>query len=266
MSFAGSIGAARIRGQPFNWGLVMKKYSSFVVLAFVLSLVASAFAASDTVTASKFKFQGFSYFRGISEDLRLASYGPKKTPFNMPNYMAHEGDVDANNLSKVHVDISGPYGFDWASQSATDVGVAIQYVTSVGGTAGFSRDVAKKANLKLMKFSISAGELKKLVNKHAGAARNYLKDAGGEGRVVSAAWVAIDATLGAHVKNCGSLTGAGAGGGFSVKLDTKACKTTISKVDFPDNVTFAYGLHKVKKWNKDKTEIEDWEDDFVGDN
>lgn len=242
----------------------MRKPASLLAVLFVLLVGVGAYAASVVITQSKFKYNGAAYFRAKSENINLASYGEKKTPVGKPNYLAVQNDVSRSHLGKVKVKISGPYSIDWARQSNTNVNASIKYVNSAGGTGSFSRNAAKSANLKLVKFSLDEGQLKKLLNNHASGARNYLKGEGKDGRIVSEVWVAMDAKLAENIESCGSVTGTGTGGGFKVSINTRSCRTTTSSVTIPPNTTFAYLMHKVKKWNKKKTRVKDLEDDTKG--
>jgi len=243
----------------------MKKHALAIALLCVGVLVATAaYAASVAITQSKFKYNGIAYFRAKSENVVLASYGEKKTPVGKPNYLAVQNDVNRAKLGKVKVKISGPYTVDWGKFSASEVNASIKYLKTAGGTGSFSRDAAKSAKLQLVKFSLDEGQLKTLLNKEADGARNYLKDEGNDGRIVSEVWVATEASLAETITNCGSVSGSGSNGGFEVSISGRSCGTNTSSVTIPTNTTFAYLLHKVKKWNKGKTKVEDLEDDNKG--
>lgn len=53
-------------------------------------------------------------------------------------------------------------------------------------------------------------------------------------------------------------------GESSLTLGLKGKSGTSQEIILPPNAVFAYGLHKVKKWNKQKTEIINMEDDWLG--
>ncbi|HVE82902.1 MAG TPA: hypothetical protein VND93_08650, partial [Myxococcales bacterium] len=232
-------------------------------LMFLCALGVSAFADDLKITDSKLVFNGFGYFRGKAESVDLATYGEKKTPIDKTNYLAKEANVARDNLGKVKVSISGPYTINWSSYSDTDVKASISYLTAAGGTAAFSRQAADSAKLKMVLFSIDGeGPLKNLLNDYANAARTYLKDEGNDGRVTSAVWVVMEGTLAETVKKCGKVTGKGTDDGIRVSIDVKSCAGSKSTVDIPPRTTFAYGLHKVKNW--DKTVVKNMEDDQPG--
>lgn len=233
-----------------------------VVLGMVLWTVPAVAGKDVKVTSAAFKYDAIRYFRGKAENVNLGSYGQKKTPIGKTNYLAVQDDIGKVQIAKVKVKISGPYSVDWSKFSNTDINAGIKYLDAAGATGSFNRNAAKSANLKLVKFSIDEGQLKKLLNKHAGAARKYLKKEGGDGRVVSEVWVAMEATLASQVTNGGSVTGTAGADGLKVTVGASGSSTSQSSVTIPPNTTFAYLLHKVKKWKKDN--VDNLEDDQHG--
>ncbi|MCA9547070.1 MAG: hypothetical protein KC613_21860 [Myxococcales bacterium] len=246
----------------------MFKRASVFVLALVGLCAASGTAVAQSnvkITKSKFVYNGKAYFRGGSENVVLGAYGEKKTPVGRPNYLAVEDEIGQGILAG-DVKISGPYTVDWKKHSKGEVNAGIKYLTVAGGTAGFSWDAAHSANLQLVKFWVNEGPLKTILNTKAGKAREALKKEGGDGRVVSEVWVAMEANLASDVTNCASGSVQGSAKGFTVTLSGKNCTTKTGSVTIPSNTTFAYLMHKVKKWNKGKTQVDNLEDDNVGAN
>src|SRR5262245_34185039 len=84
------------------------------------------------ITKSAFVYGGKRYFRAGSEDLELVAFGQKKTPLTQANYLAKEGTVATSNLSKVKVDVSGPYTIDWSKYGSSDVNAEISYLKLAG--------------------------------------------------------------------------------------------------------------------------------------
>lgn len=217
------------------------------------------------ITKSAFVYGGKRYFRAGSEDLELASFGQKKTPLTQANYLAKEGTVSTRNLSKVKVDVSGPFTIDWLKYGSSNVNAGISYLKLVGGKGAFNHNVAKNAHLKLVKFALGEKPLKNLLNKHANAARNALDEEGNDGRIVSAVWVVMEAELASQVSSAGSVNVSVpiANSGFVVDLGGGGSSTSNSKVTVAPDTTFGYLLHKVKKWEKSngKRLVKDMEDD-----
>ena len=238
-----------------------------VALAALGTLVVPATASAVTnvkLTKVAFKKDGIRYYRGKAENVKLCSYGEKKTPITQANYLAVQNNVPGDNLAQVSVQISGPFGINWSKYSTTDLSASISYLKAGGVKGTFTRAAAMSANLKLVKFHLNEGALEKLLNNHASGARKYLADEGADGRIVSEVWVVMEADLASDVTTGGSVTGTGTGGGFKVKLGGSTSSTVGSTITIPPGTTFAYLLHKVKKWNQGKTKVENMEDDQHG--
>lgn len=220
------------------------------------------------ISDSKFVYNGKSYFRGGSEDVNFLSFGEKKTPVNRPNYLNVDGTVRPKNTKKVKINLTGPYEIQWEKFSDSEVNVGIKYLTLAGGTVGFSRKAAKNANLKLMKLTIGESQLEKLLNDHANIARRSLEEEGKDGRIASGVWIVVEAQLASTISQGGSVSANVPIGtsGFSLEVGASGSSTTTTKIDVPTNTTFAYLLHKVKKWEKKKgvKYVKDLEDDMQG--
>jgi hypothetical protein len=220
------------------------------------------------ITDSKFVYSGKSYFRGGCEDINLVSFGEKKTPLGKAPYLYVSGTVTAQKLGKVKVDVSGPYAIEWEKFSDSDVNVGIKYLTVAGGQVGFSRNAAASANLVLMKLSLVSTPLETLLNKYADVARNFLKEEGNDGRIVSDMWVVMEAQLASKVTTGGSVSVSAPLGtsGFTLEVGGSTSSTTSTKVQIPEKTCFAYLLAKVKKWDKIDGEwmVEELEDDTKG--
>jgi len=223
---------------------------------------------SIKITDSKFVYSAKSYFRGGCEDVNLVSFGEKKTPLGKAPYLYVAGTVTPQNLGKVNVTVSGPYPIEWEKFSDSDVNVGIKYLTVAGGQVGFSRNAAKSANLVLMKLSLSSNALENLLNKHAHAARNSLKEEGDDARIVSDVWIVMEAQLASKVTTGGNVSVSAPLGasGFTLEVGGSTSSTISTKVQIPEQTCFAYLLNKVKKWDKVSGEwmVKELEDDTKG--
>ena len=101
-----------------------------------------------------------------------------------------------------------------------------------------------------------------MLNKDANGARNYLADEGNDGRIVSEVWIVLEAELAEHFETSGSLLASAKDS--DLKVTAKGGKHGTQTITLSAGTTFAYKLHKVKKWNKGKTQIEDMEADYKG--
>ena len=205
---------------------------------------------------------GQRFFRGKATDIALGSYGEKKTPALAIPYLAIEKTLASNIVAKVPVKVTGPIGVDWTKVSKTDLDAGVSYLKLAGGKGSLTVEGAKSVKLVLVKFSIAEGDLKDLYNKFAGGARDYLKKEGGDARVVSEIYVAMEAELASAVTTSGKVTGSGTVNGIEIEVSVQSTTTTTSKITLPPDTTFAYLLHRVKKW--DGSKIQDMEDDRPG--
>lgn len=182
--------------------------------------------------------------------------------------MYRAGTVSPQNLSKVKVTVSGPYSIEWEKFSDSDVNVGIKYLTVAGGQADFNRNAAKSANLVLMKLSLGSNALEDLLNNHADVARNSLQEEGNDARIVSDAWIVMEAQLASKITTGGSVSVSAPLGtsGFTLEVGGSTSSTTSTHVQIPENTCFAYLLNKVKKWDKvnGKWMVEELEDDTKG--
>ncbi len=242
---------------------------AFIALACTVGLgMATVPAAADTntkLTKASLTYGTIRYFRGKSENVQLGSYGQKKTPVAQPAYLAVQSKVKGEYLTKSNVKIAPPITVDWAKESKTDVEADVRYLKVGGGKATFTHQAAKNAKLKLVKFYLDEGPLKKLLNNEADGARKFLADEGADARIVSEVWVVMEAELADQVSNAGTVSGNGSANGFDVEVKAGTQTTTTTKLTISPDTTFAYLLHRVKKWNdSSKSKIEDLEDDMAG--
>lgn len=231
-----------------------------------LSLFAVSASAGDVkITNGTLVIDGGQrFFRGKASDVALGAYGEKKNPIGSPAYIAIEKVMMPIIIAKAPLKITGPIAVDWGKVSKTDISANATYLKAGGGKASLSVESAKSARLVLVKFSLYEGDLKDLLNKHAGDARNYLKKEGNDGRIVSEVYVAMEAELASKVTVGGSASANGNNGTLEIEVGASGSSTTTTKVVLPPDTTFAYLMHKVKKWNGDK--VENMEDDRQGAN
>lgn len=227
--------------------------------------------AETKIHKNYFLYNSLKYFRGKAENVEIGAYGQKKTPFADDPYLAVQANVKREHL-KGRVRWVTESAIDWNRQTKADVeanGQLRYFTLEASGASRASFEQAKSARLKLVKFAINEGPLTAMLNNDAGGARNYLKDEGADGRIVSEVWVVMEGALAETFS-----TAATSGGSVSVDV-TKAAQLQLTAnhsggargsatIILAPGTTFAYLLHKVTKWNKGKTRIEDMEDDSKG--
>jgi hypothetical protein len=220
--------------------------------------------AESKVQKHTFVYNGERYFRDKSEDLLMCSYGEKEDPLGTKASLNVTDHVE-RALLKGRVRYVTTADVAWERQAKADVEAdgSLKYFTAeASGTASFSYERAKSAKLKLAKFVIDEGPLQTLLNSDAGRARKFLAQEGRDGRIVSTIWVVVEAEIAESFAAAGTTTGAiqaevlsAAKLRLSVKHSGSAKGTTT--IVWEPGTTFAYLMHKVGKWNKDKSRIEE---------
>lgn len=255
------------RGRSGSRGRPMMKQVLVAAVMTVAGLAATTGTASaqSTVKISKtmMKYSGIKYFRNKAENIKLGAFGQKK---NGGRYLAVEDEISRGALSR-DIKVSGPYNVDWKKTSKGEAKLSVKYMKVAGGTASMSWERAHSANLKLVKFYIHEGPLKTIINKNPNGVLDAMKNERKQARVVSEVWVAMEARLASDISTCGGGSIQANVKGFDINLGANGCGGSNSTITIPTNTTFAYLLHKVKKWNKSKrkkTTIADMEDDQFG--
>jgi hypothetical protein len=215
------------------------------------------------VTKWAFEYGGMKFFRGNADHVRICTYGEKKDPLGAKAYLDVESHVKLSYLKNIGK--MGPVEVDWEKQSKADVAADgdLKYLGATGKVAGsFDYEHAKSAKLKLMSFYIEEGTLKQILNGPADGARSFLAKEGGDGRIVSQVFVAMEASLAETFSTAGSLSYKTEGDALGITASGGVSGS--STITLPENVTFAYKLMKVKDWSHGKSQIEDLEADYKG--
>lgn len=216
------------------------------------------------VTENYFKFGVNKYFRGNAHLIEMGTYGEKKDPIGAKAYLDPQNKVKREHL--VGRVVKGqPVAVTWSEtkRSALEVNGPIKvFGVGVNVAATYSHSKVSTANLKLYNLSIIEGPLQNMLNTDADGARKYLAKEGGDGRIVSEIWVVMEAELATHFDTSGAVSAKVSG----VDLEVTASGGTAGSqtIKLAAGTTFAYKLHKVKKWNKGKTKIEGMEADYKG--
>jgi hypothetical protein len=203
---------------------------------------------------------GNRYFRRNAPAVAVGLYGEKKEPVTQANYLAVEGHIKYDLLNGKIKKLK-PVEVDWARERKADVQANVELYFIVGGTAKFTHEKAIEAHLKLIRFHIEQAALENLLNKDANKVREALKEEGNDARVCSSTWVVMSGDLAERFDTSVALEVSGTvSGGLSITAKGGAAWSGSEKITFDPGTVFAYGLHKVKKWNGDK--IEEMEDDW----
>lgn len=218
------------------------------------------------ITKYSFENGGMSYFRGNAHLIEVGTYGEKKDPIGAKAYVDPQAKVAAEHLAS-RLKIGSPVKIDWSEVSKVDLeaeGMLKFFSLGKKGAASFTHEQARTAKLELLNFSISEGPLQSMLNTDAGGARGFLADEGDDGRIASEVWVVVSAELGQHFATYASASAGVKAFGSSLDVSVSGGKSGTQTITLSAGTTFAYKLHKVKDWNKGKTQIENLEADYKG--
>jgi hypothetical protein len=203
---------------------------------------------------------GNRYFRRNAPQVWVGAWGEKKQPLTQANYLAVEGNVRYGLLDG-KVKKLKPVEIDWARERTADVEATATKYFVAGGTAAFTHGRAVEARLKLVRFHIDESVLERLLNNDANTVRASLKKTGNDARVCTSAWVVMSGELAERFDTSASLEVSGTtADGLSITANGGGNWKGSETITFSPGTVFAYGLHKVRKWNDDR--IEDMEDDW----
>ena len=228
-----------------------------------LGMMAGTVSAKNVdLSNNAFKYGKVKYWRGKAENVRLGSYGEKKTN---GKYLAVEAHMKAKHF-ETKVEVAGPFKINFKDFKKKTLGGKIRYLKA-GGSGALSWEKAKKGKLKLMKFFLTEKNLKSALNKKADGALNGLIKEGGDGRVVSEIWVVVEASFGEEIRRAGGFSASYNGKTLELRGRAKSSSTHRNAIQLAPGTTFAYLMHKVKKWKKKKGKkvgVDNMEDDQPG--
>ncbi len=248
---------------------IRTQFQSFTRFCAALTLLgavvsAPAYAGGEvSITKDALKIGGVKYFSGKAENVRLGSYGEKKTPVGQVNYLAVEKNIKAEHLAEANVQTLSPVKINWSKVSKADLDGSVTFFKKGGGTGSATLDKAKSANLEMYKVFLNAGALKGLLNKKADGARAFLDKEGRDGRVVGEVWILISGELADEIRKSGGVEAFGKEKGIEIRVKGSKSSKETSTITLSENTTFAYMLYKAKIDRK-SGKVEDLEDDQPG--
>jgi len=224
--------------------------------------------ADPTVKKNHMVFQGIHYFKGKASSAEIGAWGEKKTPVLQANYLERKAQVPKKYIDKVKVTT-----FDLSESSVTEA--EFKANVNVASLVGLSsQDAYNKLKNGQYKFA-----LVEILNKNGpflnqingnGRLIQKLVDEGNDCRIVTAVIIVIShqeanaygwshqGKVEATLLEDGVLK-------FGAKSNVKGSGS--SSYSLSPGSTFAYLLDKPEwdaKLKKNRTKIEDWEDDQHG--
>lgn len=219
------------------------------------------------ITDHMFKFGGMKYFRGNAHLVELGTIGEKKDPIGARAYIDPAGKIRASHLADRPIKQGRPLSIDWDQVKKADLEAAVSlkfFGMGINGPTSFDYAKAKRANLKLINYSIAENPLKRCLNNDANTARRSMFAEGNDARVVSEIWIVVEAELATALDQNFQHNGDFSYAGQNLKLDLSLGKTLNESISIGAGTVFAYKMHKVKKWKKKTDKIEDMEADYKG--
>jgi len=219
------------------------------------------------ITSNYFLCNGLKYFRDNAPLVELGSYGQKKGGSLTGNaYLAVEATVSRANLEDNVKHVTN-VSIDWSRATKADVethGALKYFGLNFKAANSISFEQAKSAKLQLCEFAILEGNLKKMLNNGATAARSFMAGEGKDARIASVAFIVVSGELAQHFKVSTKFHAAASKGSNALEIVASGGTSGSQTIELARGCTFAYGLHKVKDWNRGKTEILDMEDELFG--
>jgi hypothetical protein len=219
---------------------------------------------SLNITGTSFKnTDGLKYFRKAATELRMGSFGEKKTPIMSANYLQLYSNVKSKYFDDVPVKKTGVVTVDWSSTNWTDValdGVLKVFGLNVGVAGTYSQEKVKSADCKLFYVYWSTGQVETLLNSYADTARGYLADEG-DGRIVNGIWTVVEAKLAEQFDSVGSISVSEESS--NLKITASGGKYGTQSIILDPGSTFAYRLAKVTNWSSGKTKVEEVDNDYM---
>lgn len=235
------------------------------------------------VRPSYYKHENKRYFRTRASDVLLGSYGEKKSSPASPNYLAIQGQVP-NHILDNRVRRLRPYRESWQSVTQADLGGSAVVGFDVAGSSlegtlqtSFTLTDLQSAEVELVKFVLDEGPLQRMLNRDFPRARNYMSREGNDARIVSSVYIAMSGTLARDFSAGADVTMSATTAGLKITSNLEADvqgqgslkirRRTKSVIVLSQGTTFAYGMHKVKRWENRRRQdgnIVDLEDDYQG--
>jgi hypothetical protein len=246
-----------IKGTELRPVRLVNIFVGVVLGACGLVIVPSAWG-QVVIKDSHLKFNGFSYFRGNAENIQIGTHGDKKTPINSMNYLAADGVIPRDRLTRVEKAVV--LTIDTSKTSKTDL---FGNISDVAGVFGVSADVAwekvKSQKLKLVKFTIDNESIKAAAIRSP-KALSSLKQRGKGARIANQVLVVLSDEEAETFENSSSIEVSATDGKIKLTAGVSHGSSGSTSVTISRGSTFAYGLVKLD-WNKGKNKIESVEDD-----
>lgn len=202
-------------------------------------------------------FMGTDYFTGNAQQVRVGTWGEKKTPVFGMNKIEPGGHLLASKL-KGRLQMKGPFTFDSASVSKTEFDKAVSATFKVIGIEiGHSAlyEELKRQHLKFVNVFVEREPMRHALNESPNAL-DTLARYGNDARVVHSTLVVMEASLATSVAGAANFdVSADAAGILSVKASGGTTVKGRDTLTLPPRTAFGYVLLKLD-WNKKKDHVD----------
>lgn len=212
--------------------------------------------AKVVVKNNHLHFNGTNYFRRMSEDVVLGSYGKKKMPLNQINYLEVKNELPKSKfkikeIAKVDIDFSRSGNFEQFA-NATVLGI-------FKGSSEKKYEALQSGQLVLTKFIVAQNEIIKAIN-DSPVHRDNLIEYDNKARVVNEIFVVVEAELARRIEASGSLDGQVSVKAVTAGVRTRGGVSNRSSVKLSTGMCLAYQLLDLKwdaKRKNKKTKVVD---------
>jgi hypothetical protein len=211
------------------------------------------------------EYDGNKYFRRNAGSVELGSHGRMKKPAFGVNYMSVSAKIARRHLENRPIKVGDPIEVNWSSVTDEELnqwGILKFFGVTAGVADTFNQQTAIDHNLKLVRVWINENPLTKCLNEDADAVRESMAKEGKDARVVSSILILMDSDLATHFasQSDASITVSSISSDLGISAGTGRVGTKT--IQLTPGTTIGYGLHKVKKWTKNKEQIDRLEDEW----
>lgn len=211
------------------------------------------------------RYGGNKYFRRNAHRVEICSHGRKKSSAVTVNYMSVSAKIARHHLETVPIKVDGPIEVNWSETTQEDLnhwGSLKFFDVNAEVADGFDHQTAVSQRLKLMCFWINETPLKDCLNNRADRVRDEMAAEGNDARIASSILVVASSQLAEHFATYSSTSLTLNSMSTDIGITAGSTRLSSQTIRLAEGTTFAYGLHKPKKWSKGKAQIEQLEDDW----
>ena len=196
--------------------------------------------AMATLEKNYLRVSGKKYFTTNAENVKIGSYGDKRTPIGKPNYMQVWKDMD---VSKLEIEEATVIDLNTKKSKKRDVEAKVGKKGLAGVGAKNVYDKFASGELKLAKLIVRSGDMVDEINSDS-KVLEYLQGAGRRARFCAEVFVVITAKMAEKVENTNSFDVSASKGSVDVELKGSFSSGHDNTLEISEGTMFAYSLLK----------------------